>query len=147
MVDLSQKQLSLVCRVSKVHIKLESLISMCFFRAPSPVLYRRLAEAVLQPAGSLALSGRIPEILWERESAVLHSAGRKTLLRASEISWARFAMLGEQIQEVSVSACSLRSFMCTFLTKNSKDKLYPWLLYATILHDFPPHRIGATKQS
>lgn len=63
MGDLSQKQLSLVCRVSKVHIKLESFISMCFFTAPSPMLHRHLAEAVLQPAGSLALPGRIPEML------------------------------------------------------------------------------------
>lgn len=63
MGDLSQKPLSSVCRVSIVHIKLESLISACFFRALSPVTYRCLVEAVLQPAESPAFTGRIPEML------------------------------------------------------------------------------------
>lgn len=143
---LSEKQLSLVCRVSNVYIELESLISVCSFRAPPSVPCRRLVEAVLQPAGSPAFTGMIPEMLWERESAVLSSAGRKKLPRASEIPWARFAKLWEQIQKVSVLLVHSVPFCVRFWWKPVRTSCTFGIYvpqYCTIL---TPHRVGAAKQ-
>lgn len=146
MGDLSQKQLSLVCRVSSVHIKLESLISMCFFRASSSVPYRRLAEAVLQPAGSLAFTGRIPEMLWERESAILHSAGRNELPRASEIPWDRFTTLWEQIQKASVVLVHSVSFCVLFWQKLVRTNCILGFYMPQCCTILTPHRVDAAKQ-